>query len=303
MARNPSTAFSILAPPYRELLPLDPEESFPSDSRVLQGTALVWRLGPEYGDSLLDRVAERPPGLPLMVVLPPAKQLYRIRDRVLEVAEDARPQSVLPFHPRLIAEEMAALLRREPTSIPDDLVDFLQWRGLGLDRETRRIIKRTAELSSELRTLKALARGLYLSRRALGRRFQKRGLPVPSHWLQFCRLLRATVRLQNSRHSLFDVARSLGYPDGFTLSNQMARLVGVRPSVARKRLGWEWFVEAWLRRECDQGGLKVQLRGMSTSNPKVPGDRDRPPVPKESSNQVGDTALLSETDQGTEEAV
>lgn len=273
MAHPITSPFALLAPPYRELLPLDVQESFPADTSVLQGTALIWQIRKGQGETLLNRVAERPPGLPLMVVLPPAEQVPSLREHVLAVAEDARPQTVLPFHPHLIAEEMASLLRREPSSLPDELVDFLRWRGLPLDQETRRIVKRTVELSIEVRTLKALARGIYLSRRALGRRFQKRGLPVPSHWLQFCRLLRAAIRLQNSRNSLFEVACSLGYPDGFTLSNQMHRLVGVRPSVVRKRLGWEWFVEAWLRSEWLEDGLRIQLRGLP-DRPSKDGDTD-----------------------------
>jgi hypothetical protein len=69
--------------------------------------------------------------------------------------------------------------------------------------------------------------------------------------------------MQNSDESLFDVARAMRYPDGFTLSNQMERLLAVRPSFARERLGWEWVVEAWLLRECALGGLGQPLRGMS----------------------------------------
>ncbi len=260
--QNQVPPFSLLAPPYRSFLPLDPAETFPRDRRILRGTALIWNLDQGHDDGLLDRVAERPAGVPLMVVLPPADRLEPLRDRVLAVTEEARPQSVMPFHPRLIPQEMASLLRREPRSIPQEFTDYLTWRGLPLDQETRRIVRRTAELSAELRTLGALARGIYLSRRALGRRFRKRGLPVPSHWLQFCRLLRATLRLQNSRASLFEVACSLGYPDGFTLSNQMERLVGVRPSEARRQLGWEWFVEAWLQYEWQKGGLAIRLRQM-----------------------------------------
>lgn len=254
------TPFSLLAPPYREFLPLDPTESFPADPAVVRGVALVWELTEGLDDELLRRVAARPGGLALMVVLPPAERIRRLRRRVWEVTEDARPQTVLPHHPRLIAEEMAGLLRQGPSNLSYEVVDYVQWRGLELDQETRRLIRRTVELSAELRTLKALARGLYLSRRALGRRFKRRKLPVPSHWLQFCRLLRAVIRLQNSRSSLFGVACSLGYADGFTLSNQMERLVGVRPSLARERLGWEWFLEAWLQCEHKAGGLALSLR-------------------------------------------
>ena len=262
MARSTLPAFSLFAPPYREYLTFDPKEGFPSSSEVLRGVALVWSLGEGHAPRDLDLAAERPGGLPLMVILPEAGSVRRLRSKVLEVVEDTRPHSVLPYHPWPHPEEMAHLLAQEPASLPEEFVDFLMWRGLYLDRETRRIVRRIVELSAELKTLTALARGVYLSRRALGRRFKKRGLPVPSHWLQFCRVLRATMKMQGSGRSVHEAARSLGYPDGFTLSNQMDRLVGVRPSVARERLGWEWVVEAWLKKEWAQDGLRVHLRNL-----------------------------------------
>jgi transcriptional regulator GlxA family with amidase domain len=161
--------------------------------------------------------------------------------------------------------ELAYLLLGEPRSLAAEFIDYLMWRGMALDPETRRIISRFVELSAQVRTLSGAARGVYLSRRALGRRFRDRGLPVPSHWLQLCRILRATMKLQSSpRSSLHEVARSLGYPDGFTLSNQMNRLVGFRPSTARERLGWEWVVEAWLDRERSTGALTARLPGLQS---------------------------------------
>ena len=88
-----------------------------------------------------------------------------------------------------------------------------------------------------------------------GGRFLSRGLPVPSHWLHFARLLRVAIRLQNSGESVVSVGFELGYSDGFSMSNQMMRLIGFRPSDVRAYLGWEWILEAWLRREADTGGL------------------------------------------------
>lgn len=222
---------------------------------------MIWTMSSGHRPRHLARVAGRPGGLALVAILPPAARVAELHDRVLEVVEEARPVAILPHHPRKEVGELKQLLRREPDCLEGEFLDFLRWRGLNLDQETRRIVSRTMELSGELRTLGALARGVYLSRRALGRRFQQRGLPVPSHWLQFCRLLRVLFRLQNTPRPLAQVARSLGYPDGFTLSNQMERLVGVRPSLVRERLGWEWFVEAWLRREWEEGGLEIPLRG------------------------------------------
>jgi AraC-like DNA-binding protein len=263
MPRNDLPPFSLFAPPYREYLSLAVEEEIPTSLKVLSGAALVWSMNAGHGPHHLDKAADRPGGLPLMVMLPPARQLRKLRGELFEMVEEARPSAVLPHHPRPHPEEMALLLRSEPECLAGEVLDFLLWRGIWLDQETRRIIRRTVELSAELSTLSALSRGVYLSRRALGRRFKKRGLPVPSHWLQFCRLLRVTIRLQNSDDSLFRVASELGYPDGFTVSNQMERLVGVRPSAAREHLGWEWFVEGWIRREWENGGLRVRPKGLA----------------------------------------
>jgi AraC-like DNA-binding protein len=296
MARESLPPFSLFAPPYRDFLPIDLSDAFPEDPKILWGTALVWNMdGGRAEEDVLGRVAGRPAGVSLMVILPPAERLAVVRDRVLAMTEEARPQTVLPFHPRPAPEDMAHLLRREPSHLPEDVTDFLLWRGVPLDQETRWIVRRTVELAAELRTLGALARGVYLSRRALGRRFQRLGLPVPSHWLQFSRLLRATVRLQNSRASLLEVALSLGYPDGFTLSNQMDRLVGVRPTEARERLGWEWFVEAWLQHEWAKGGLKIRLPRMPDHyeqrdrRPKGAGAGEPPRAPEDAKDPADET--------------
>ncbi|NNF11907.1 MAG: helix-turn-helix transcriptional regulator [Gemmatimonadetes bacterium] len=136
-----------------------------------------------------------------------------------------------------------------------EVTDYIRWRGLVVDRETTHLLRRIIELSEELKSITALARSLYMSRRALGRRLTRRGLPVPSHWLQLGRLLRLTSRLQNSETSIASIAYEAGYPDGFSLSNQMQRLIGFRPSQVREYLGWEWLLEAWLRKEADEGRL------------------------------------------------
>jgi len=269
--------FSLLAPPYRAYLPLSVTEDFPTSLRVLRGAALIWSMKSGHATAYLEKAVERPGGLPLMVILPPSRMLSRLRSDLFEIIEEARPCAVLPYHPHPPPEEMTTLLRSEPDCLPGEFLDFLVWRGLWLDQETRRLIRRTVELSAEVTTLTALSRGVYLSRRALGRRFKRRGLPVPSHWLQFARLLRATLRLQGSEVSLFQIASELGYPDGFTLSNQMERLVGVRPSTARARLGWEWFAEAWLHQEQSKGGLTLTLRGGPRTGSEVAPSRGEAP--------------------------
>lgn len=255
--------FSLLAPPYGALLPLADEEDFPRNPRAFRGAALVWNLAEGGTPAHLERAAERPGGMPLLILLPPAVVIPRLQRRMLAVVEETRPQAVLPHHPVPDPHELRYLLAQGPASLEGDVVDYLWWRGLTLDGEMRRLVTRMLQLSGEVRTVSAVARSVYLSRRALGRRFHDRGLPAPSRWLQVFRLLRAAILLQGTDLSLAEIARTLSYPDGFTLSNQMERLVGVRPSLARERLGWEWFFESWLWTEWERGGLRRPLRGMA----------------------------------------
>jgi len=169
-------------------------------------------------------------------------------------------------------DDLLSLLRREPEDLPIEVMDYLQWRGIDVEIETRTLLRRTIELSNELRSVKALARSMYVSRRALGRRFLTKGLPVPSHWLHFGRILRVTLRLQNfPEETLSQAAHRFGYRDGFALSNQMYRLVGVRPSEARRYHGWEWFVEAWLDAERAQGSFSTRVW---TTFPKATNEAD-----------------------------
>jgi len=181
-------------------------------------------------------------------------------DQLLELMEKCRPHSILPHMTELSPGELVAFLRRFPSDLPLEVVDYLTWRGIEVDTDTRRLVRKTLESSADLRTVGGLARSLYMSRRGLGRRFTSRGLPAPSHWLHFGRVLRASIMLQKPEITLHFAANELGYADGFSLSNQMSRLTGLRPSIMRECFGWEWIVESWLRQEALEEYLSPDLR-------------------------------------------
>ena len=255
MPLSPSdTSLLLLSPPYRSL----------RDARVLfhssgpdtdyRGCTLVWRLTGTPSGHEFELARARPPGVSLIVLLPSADRIDGGRD-LLRIVESCRPHSILPHHEHVSLDDLRIMLTRAPEDLPMEVTDYLLWRGLTIDLDTRRLIRKTVELAGEVTTINGLARALYLSRRALGRRFTTRGLPVPSHWLHFSRVLRSSILLQDSSATLFAAANSFGYPDGFALSNQMYRLTGVRPSMVRERLGWEWILEEWIQREIDCGGF------------------------------------------------
>jgi len=251
--------FFAFFPPYHVVEPVSDPSVFPSSVLPLRGAALIWNLtSGEWGGGF-QAVRRRPPGVALFVLMPPAAEMAGM-DRLLELMEKCRPHSILPHMTELNPGELVAFLRRFPSDLPLEVVDYLAWRGIEVDTDTRRLIRKTLESSADLRTVGGLARSLYMSRRGLGRRFTSRGLPAPSHWLHFGRVLRASIMLQKPEITLYFAANELGYADGFSLSNQMSRLTGLRPSIMRECFGWEWIVESWLRQEALEGYLSPNLR-------------------------------------------
>jgi AraC-like DNA-binding protein len=198
----------------------------------------------------------RPPGLPLIVLLPAAAEIRRTLPLLGRVTA-LFPRSVLPAPYLGSPEYLRQVLAAAPRPLAEGVTRYLRRRGVlrhaAIEREVRRIL----ELATETASVTRLSRRMYASRRTLGRHFSAAHLPVPSHWLQFARLLHITVQLQNEKSAIFRIATRAGYPDGFTMSNQMKRLIGYRPTDVRAWLGWEWVIEAWLRREQSTGHLQL----------------------------------------------
>lgn len=245
----------LFRPPYRMLVPLSGLDSL-ARAGERQGAALVWCMGSEERPALAGQVRRRPGGLPLFIILPRVHEVERPQD-LFRLVEQCRPQNMLPFHEEPSPTDLATLLARTPADLPAAVVEYLSWRGLVMDLDLRRTLRRVLELSGEIRTVSGLARGMYMSRRALARRFLREGLPVPSHWLHFGRVLRVALALQRPGATLMSTAFDHGYADGFSLSNQMKRLTGLRPSRVMARLGWEWIVEAWIHTEVQSAGFRA----------------------------------------------
>lgn len=258
-------AVSLMGPPYRRLVSVEhPGGAQPRGG----GWVMVWNLGAKEWAERGELAVGRHAGVALALVLPDEDELSITQ--VLRAIERSRPQAVLPCHEAPRAGDVAAVIRRPPASLSTSIGEYMEWRGFSLDPVTKSVIRRTIDLSAHVQTISALAKNLYVSRRALGRRFIKNGLPVPSHWLHAARILRAVIKLQNSDASLFNVACSMGYADGFSLSNQMSRLCGVRPMDTRTMVGWEWLFESWLAREAEQGNVSRSVVGTRPSIAPLP---------------------------------
>jgi AraC-like DNA-binding protein len=252
----PAEGLRFFSPPYHQIG--DEPITEWRDTGCLRGTAVVWTLGAGSGQQRdLALLRERPPALPLIVLLPAAEEIRGVLPALGAVPTlDAR--AVLPGAALGSPERLRQALCSRPGALAESVTRMLVRRGLLRSDSTRREVRNILELAGDTASISRLSRRMYMSRRTLGRHFAVAGLPVPSHWLQFGRLLNVIVHIQSENAAIFRIATRLGYPDGFTMSNQMHRLIGCRPSEVRRLLGWEWVVEAWLQREAAAGGLDAR---------------------------------------------
>lgn len=259
----------MLHPPFRSAFPiahaltLRNEPSHP-------GSVVVWVMSTKIPDEVFSAVRHRAGGLALVVILPPAEQLLR-RELLYRMVQSCNPSVVLPFHDNFEVDDLVLLLREPVEPLGGTVTDYLMWRGLAIEPDTRRIVARALNGALNAASVADLARGMYLSRRALGRRFFTAGLPAPSRWLQIGRVLHAALRLQREATTLQVVARDFHCADGFALSNQMERLTGLRPSEVRRLAGWEWIFERWIGREVHRGGFRgPALQGLRRRTAVLP---------------------------------
>ena len=254
MCTSPAGTTSLFLPPYQSFV--SPGDVDYSTNR---GVAAVWHVRDavaQYAERTW--LAERPSGVELIVVLPPAAAIHAALPLLRDLKE-LRPRGILPNGPLTAPEPARLLLSATPRDLAGVVVAYLTRANITRHQRIRGLIATIFELAPTVSSVSKLARKLYTSRRTLGRFFEAEGLPVPSHWLQFARLLHVAVMIQDRQEMpIFRAATQVGYPDGFTMSNQMKRLIGCRPTDVRENLGWEWILEEWLRREYDGGRLRVE---------------------------------------------
>lgn len=256
MSSVPKTAAATLAifqPPYDRLAPCAPDHIAQiNDVASWKGCAIVWMLSDRANQMTnFEALRCKPVGMPLIVLLPPPAAIRSVLG-ILPLVRHLAPRMILPHGLVDTPYRLRQILAAPPRAVPATLTDYLIRRGMLRRRKAAREFQRIVELAPDTRSISALSRRMYTSRRTLGRHFISTGMPVPSHCLHFARLFHIALQLQVEECAVFRIASRFGYTDGFTMSNQMKRLIGHRPSEVRELLGWEWIVEAWLKKE----GLK-----------------------------------------------
>lgn len=98
-----------------------------------------------------------------------------------------------------------------------------------------------------------IARRMGLSRRTLGRRFRAGGVPPPVAWIGLARAAHAHRRILRGG-LLQEASDAAGYPDQFTMSNAIHRIIGLRPSRLRE-VSPEGMLDVWIARQRERGAL------------------------------------------------
>ncbi|MEX1258130.1 MAG: AraC family transcriptional regulator [Gemmatimonadota bacterium] len=157
-------------------------------------------------------------------------------------------------------------LRNGATATPDsqedwvgEVVGYLQSRGLAATCDGGWLLRRLLEVSHEngRMSVTRIAQLLHMSRRTLGRRTMRAGIPHPRQVLAFGRVLRTTRTLRETGWTMDRAARATGWPDPFGYSNTIARLTGMRPTEARTR-DLTVLAEGWLQAELAEGRVSLQ---------------------------------------------
>ncbi|HUF49373.1 MAG TPA: hypothetical protein VMN60_00980, partial [Longimicrobiales bacterium] len=198
---------SVFAPPYDELTPCSDEViDAVRDVELWKGMAVVWQLtGDAHQAAEFDVLRRKTPGLPLIVLLPPATEIRHVLD-VLPLVRSLGPRMILPHGIIDTPYRLRQVLALPPRSLSAAVVDYLIRRGVLTRKKAIREFQRIVDLAPETSTITHLSRRMYTSRRTIGRHFIAAGLPVPSHCLHFARLLHVAVTLQSEDTAMFRIA-------------------------------------------------------------------------------------------------
>lgn len=248
---QPYPPLSLVLPPYQVFTGIHELARCPE-----RGVALLWLVSDAATQQAeYEWLLRRPAGVSLVIMLPPPREV----ERALPLLRDAsvlRPRGVLPNSGGNGLEALRLLLGGAPRDLAGMAVSHFAQQGILRNQKVRALVRRIFEMAPMVPSITRLSRKMYTTRRTLGRTFEAEGLPVPSHWLQFARLVCVSALIQERQTlPIFKAATHVGYPDGFTMSNQMKRLIGCRPSDVRENLGLAWILEEWIRREREAGRM------------------------------------------------
>jgi AraC-like DNA-binding protein len=214
-----------------------PEEDVFLDER-LAGFAL--ELGfprvvvymPEDGHPLVRRLPQLDTGVRTVAITHATLRAWEFRRRTHEVP---------PPRVEHTATQLAELLARDswaPTRIDRALAELSRAAGSRLPAPLRSVARRVMEFPVHYADLHGLAEASRMSRGALKARFRRRGLPSPSVYVRWFRVMAASQLLADREVTTIEAAHRLGFTTGGNLCRAITSATGLTSSEIRSVQGW-----------------------------------------------------------------
>jgi AraC-like DNA-binding protein len=214
-----------------------PEEDVFLDERLV-GSALA--LGsprvvvyvPEDGHPLVRRLPHLDARVRTVAITQATLRGWEIRRRAFEVP----PPRV--EHTAALLDQLLARDSGSPTRIDRALADLSRAAGARLPAPLRSVARRVMEFPVYYADLHGLAEVSRMSRGALKARFRRRGLPSPSVYVRWFRVMAASQLLADREVTTIEAAHRLGFTTGGNLCRTITSVTGVTSSELRSVQGW-----------------------------------------------------------------
>ena len=171
--------------------------------------------------------------------------------RILRVWESERRAMELPptRTDHLVSRLSAKIAERAVQQQAADrtLGELSRAAGARLPLPLRTFARRIMEFPWRYRSLHALADACGTSRGALKARFRRRGLPTPSTYLRWYRVLAVATHLSDRSITVASAAHRLGFTSDGNLCRMLWSVTGMTPTEARTVNAWRRLVltHAW----------------------------------------------------------
>ena len=214
-----------------------PEEDLVTDERLAvraleQGFPRVVVYVPEDGHLLARRMPQLEGSVPAVAITRATLRAWDAERRTCDVP---------PRRVEHIAGRLALLLARaSPASswVDRALAELSRAVGPPLPPPLRGVGRRVMEFPSHYADLHGLAEVTGMSRGALKARFRRRGLPSPSIYMRWFRVLAAAQLLADREITTIEAAHRLGFTTGGNLCRTVKSVTGVSSNDIRSVHGW-----------------------------------------------------------------
>lgn len=157
-----------------------------------------------------------------------------------------------------LARNLRILLEPDParpTWVDRALADLGRAAGRPLPWQLRAFGRRVMEFPSRYDDLHPLAQACGTSRGALKARFRRRGLPSPSVYLRWFRILAVANALSDRSLTVAQLAGRFAFTSDGNLCRALQSLTGLTPTEARTVHGWNRLVVGFAWRHLRPGAL------------------------------------------------